>query len=106
MAPVSLYRFGFLPIGSAWLRLVVVATMSLLLLSCEPEQQPETTGSTPAGSTATAATPTASAPNACARNLYANYNPANMEQCVNVCLRCEHGIMTTCSTSCTLKGAH
>jgi hypothetical protein len=80
------------------------------MLSCQPEQQPETTGSTPAGSTPSASTPSASAasaskPSACATNLYANYNPLNMEQCVNVCLRCERGVMTTCSTSCTLKGA-
>lgn len=102
MAPVSLDRLGFAPRGLRSLRLVVVATMALLLLlSCQPEQQPETTGAIRTG-----AAPTASTPNACATNLYANYNPANMEQCVNVCLRCEHGIMTTCSTSCTLKGAH
>ena len=91
MAPVSLHRFGFSLLGSRSLRIAIVATLSLLLLSCQPDQQPETTGSTP---------------NACATNLYANYNPANMEQCVNVCLRCEHGVRTTCSTSCTLKGAH
>ncbi len=101
MEPVSLERLGFAPSSLRSLRLVVVATMSLLLLSCQPEQQPETTGSTPARSTSTG-----SPPSACATNLYANYNPSNMEQCVNVCLRCEHGIMTTCSTSCTLKGAH
>jgi len=101
MAPVSLDRLGFSRIGLRSVRLVVVATMSLLLLSCQPEQQPETTGAIRTG-----ATPTGSTPSACATNLYANYNPANMEQCVNVCLRCEHGIMTTCSTSCTLKGAH
>ena len=101
MAPVSLDRLGFSPTGLRSFRLLVVATMALLLLSCEPEQQPETTGAIRTG-----AAPTASTPNACATNLYANYNPANMEQCVNVCLRCEHGVMTTCSTSCTLKGAH
>jgi hypothetical protein len=79
----------------------VIAATSLLTLSCRPDQQPEITGSTP-----DASTPSTSAPSACATNLYANYNPRNMEQCVNVCLRCERGVMTTCSTSCTLKGAH
>jgi hypothetical protein len=84
----------------------VIAALSLLMLSCQPDQQPETTGSTPAASTPSASTPSASTSSACATNLYANYNPLNMEQCVNVCLRCERGVMTTCSTSCTLKGAH
>lgn len=42
----------------------------------------------------------------CANKLYTPYNPKNMKQCVAVCLACESGVMTTCSTSCTLKGAH
>jgi hypothetical protein len=25
---------------------------------------------------------------------------------VDVCIKCNHGNTTTCSTSCTLKGAH
>jgi hypothetical protein len=29
-----------------------------------------------------------------------------MAQCVAACKKCQHGITTTCSTSCTLKGAH
>jgi hypothetical protein len=41
----------------------------------------------------------------CARRLYADYNPKNMKQCVDVCISCERGSMTTCSTSCTMKGA-
>jgi hypothetical protein len=28
-----------------------------------------------------------------------------MKQCVAVCIACESGVITTCSTSCTLKGA-
>jgi hypothetical protein len=28
-----------------------------------------------------------------------------MKQCVDVCITCERGSMTTCSTSCTMKGA-
>ncbi len=89
MTPVSWHRLEFSLTPSRLLRLAVIAILSLAVLSCN-EQQPETTGSTP---------------NACATNLYANYNPANMEQCVNVCLRCERGTTTTCTTSCTLKGA-
>lgn len=42
----------------------------------------------------------------CARKLYSPYNPKDMKQCVAVCLACQRGAMTTCSTSCTLKGAH
>ena len=74
-------------------RVGAIVLLPLLMMSCGQDQppQPETTGSTPS---------------ACATNLYANYNAKNMEQCVNVCLRCERGVMTTCSTSCTLKGAH
>ena len=42
---------------------------------------------------------------ACAAKLHNPYNPQNMSQCVNVCLNCNRGTMTTCTTSCTLKGA-
>jgi hypothetical protein len=41
----------------------------------------------------------------CARKLYSSYNPKDMKQCVAVCIACERGVMTTCSTACTLKGA-
>jgi hypothetical protein len=41
----------------------------------------------------------------CARRLYGDYSPKNMKQCVDVCISCERGSMTTCSTSCTMKGA-
>jgi hypothetical protein len=41
----------------------------------------------------------------CARRQYANYDPKIMKQCVDVCITCERGSMTTCSTSCTMKGA-
>lgn len=41
----------------------------------------------------------------CARRLYTPYNPKDIKQCVAVCIACERGVMTTCSTSCTLKGA-
>lgn len=43
--------------------------------------------------------------NACAARLYENYNPRNLKQCVDVCVKCNRGVTTTCSTSCTLKGA-
>jgi hypothetical protein len=41
----------------------------------------------------------------CASKRYADYNPKNMKQCVDVCIACERGSVTTCSTSCTMKGA-
>jgi len=42
----------------------------------------------------------------CANKLYTPYNPKDMNQCVAACIACERGVVTTCSTSCTLKGAH
>jgi len=41
----------------------------------------------------------------CARKLYTPYNPKDLKQCISVCISCQRGVMTTCSTSCTLKGA-
>jgi len=31
------------------------------------------------------------------------YDRSVFDQCVAACIKCEHGITTTCSTSCTLK---
>lgn len=42
---------------------------------------------------------------ACAAKLYSPYDPKNLEQCMAVCVACSAGVKTTCSTSCTLKGA-
>ena len=41
----------------------------------------------------------------CARKLYSTYNPKDLKQCIAVCISCQRGVVTTCSTSCTLKGA-
>ena len=41
----------------------------------------------------------------CARKLYNPYNPKDKKQCIAVCIACERGVTTTCSTACTLKGA-
>jgi hypothetical protein len=41
----------------------------------------------------------------CANKLYSPYNPKILKQCVAVCIACERGVTTTCTTSCTLKGA-
>jgi hypothetical protein len=64
---------------------VLLAACALLVACSEPEVQ---------GST-----------NSCAAKLYSSYNPKALDQCTDVCIKCERGTITTCSTSCTLKGA-
>jgi hypothetical protein len=44
--------------------------------------------------------------NKCATDLFLQYDAKRLDQCVAVCRICDHGTMTTCTTSCTLKGAH
>jgi hypothetical protein len=58
-----------------------------------------TTGCSPSGTGPTELT------NACAARLYSPYDSKNLKQCLDVCIRCNHGVTTTCATSCTLKGA-
>jgi hypothetical protein len=41
----------------------------------------------------------------CAREIYPAYNPKALDQCVEVCKKCQRGVTVTCTTSCTLKGA-
>jgi hypothetical protein len=62
--------------------------IALALGGCSPEG--ETTGSI----------------SSCAKELFADYNSKVFDQCVAVCKKCDRGITTTCTTSCTLKGAH
>jgi hypothetical protein len=69
-------------------RFAVSAVISLMVASCSPDA--EVTGST----------------SKCATDLYPSYNPKVLNQCVAACIKCDHGTTTTCSTSCTLKGAH
>ena len=59
------------------------------LAACTPDNSTDVTGSID-----------------CANKLYTPYNPKDMKQCVAACIACERGVTTTCSTSCTLKGAH
>jgi hypothetical protein len=66
---------------------VILLAVGLLAASCSPEADV-------AGTTSN-----------CAAKLYSPYNRKNMNQCVNVCIACDKGTMTTCTTSCTLKGA-
>jgi hypothetical protein len=41
----------------------------------------------------------------CKAKLSAALESKNLKQCIAACTECEHGVTTTCSTSCTLKGA-
>jgi hypothetical protein len=68
-------------------RFAVLVAMTCAVGSCSPEE--EVTAST----------------NKCATNIYPSYNPKVFDQCVAVCIKCNRGVTTTCSTSCTLKGA-
>jgi hypothetical protein len=43
---------------------------------------------------------------ACIAQHYGKYDPKDMKQCVAVCKDCMNGTTTTCTTSCTLKGAN
>ena len=68
-------------------RLIALLALAIAVTSCSPEK--EATGSI----------------NRCATDLYPSYNPKLMDQCVAVCKKCDNGVTTTCTTSCTLKGA-
>lgn len=41
----------------------------------------------------------------CARQLYSSFDPRKLDQCVSACIKCDNGVITTCTTSCRLKGA-
>lgn len=68
-------------------RSLVLLLMAVTLAACS--QDNDATGST----------------NACAAKLFPSYNPKIMEHCVAACVRCDRGTVTTCSTSCSMKGA-
>lgn len=42
----------------------------------------------------------------CEMRNHSSYNPRDMNQCVSACKACDRGNTVTCTTSCTLKGAH
>ena len=69
--------------------IIAIVLCAAALAACTPESNNDITGSIN-----------------CANRLYTPYNPKDMKQCVSVCIACERGVTTTCSTSCTLKGAH
>ena len=70
--------------------IIVILLSAAVLAACQPESNNDVTGSI----------------GNCTRKLYSAFNPKDMKQCVAACIACERGVMTTCSTSCTLKGAH
>jgi hypothetical protein len=43
---------------------------------------------------------------ACIAQHYEKYDPKDLKQCVAVCKDCMNGTTTTCTTSCTLRGAN
>ena len=79
-----------LPVGATSMRVIIAIVLSAAALAaCTPESNNDVTGSV----------------NDCARKLYSEYNPKDKKQCVAVCIACERGVTTTCSTACTLRGA-
>jgi len=71
--------------------IIVIVLSAAVLAACTPEnsRKADVTGSI----------------DNCARKLYTQYNPKDIKQCVAVCIACERGVTTTCSTACTLRGA-
>jgi hypothetical protein len=65
----------------------VLLAGALLFVSCSPDS-----GSADSASS-------------CAAKLYPQFNPKSLNPCVDFFTRCNRGTATTCSTSCTLKGA-
>jgi hypothetical protein len=70
------------------MRLLAVLVLALMTAACNQEQ--DITGSTAS----------------CPMRNYSSYNARDMNQCVSACKSCDHGNTVTCTTSCTLKGAH
>jgi hypothetical protein len=70
--------------------IIAVMLSAVVLAGCKPDNNNDVTGSI----------------DNCARKLYSSYNPKDLKQCIAVCISCQRGVMTTCSTSCTLKGAY
>jgi hypothetical protein len=71
------------------MRISALLVSLIMLAGCN--QDTETTGSTSSK---------------CLMEHFPSFNAGNRNQCVAACLKCDHGNMATCSTSCTLKGAN
>jgi hypothetical protein len=70
-------------------RLVALLALSLACAAVSCTAEDDTTGSV----------------RKCATDLFPSYNSKTLDQCVAACRTCQHGTTTTCTTSCTLKGA-
>jgi len=65
---------------------MLLVTLLIVLCACSQDTEPD--------------------PNiACKLQQFPSYNAKDMNQCVAACIACEKGVTTTCTTSCTLKGA-
>ena len=69
--------------------ILAIILSAAALAACTPESNSDVTGSV----------------DTCARKLYCPSNPKANKHCVAVCLACERGVNTSCSTACTLRGA-
>jgi len=69
--------------------IIAIILCAAALAGCKPENNSDITGSI----------------DTCVGKLYTPYNPKNLKQCVAACIACESGVVTTCTTSCTLRGA-
>lgn len=67
--------------------LVAALLLACLAAACGPDPQP--TGSVPQ----------------CIATSFPSYNPKDKDQCIAACIKCEKGVVTTCATACSLKGA-
>ena len=65
---------------------ILLIGAGLLIASCSESDLTDSTGS-------------------CAATLYHQYNPSDLKQCMDVCMKCNKGTPVTCSASCNLKGA-
>ena len=71
------------------MQVVLVILIPLAVLAACSQQQPEAAGSA----------------NQCKSSLALSLDEKNFDQCVATCIKCENGVVTTCATSCRLKGA-
>jgi len=73
--------------GGRGMRIVLLLVILTLLGACK--QEPVVTGSI----------------DTCVTDLFPSFNRKDLHQCVAACIKCERGVMTSCSTACRLRGA-
>ena len=77
--------------------MLAIVLAAAALSACTPESN--------SGSSNTSTAEVTGSADKCVRALYSQFNPKDKKQCVAACIACERGVMTTCSTACTLRGA-